>query len=168
MRSKEGNYTVYVYVTSHFNRQLKKIKIMIHCALPLGHSGSFEKHTFSDKVETVWSILLLILWETGNTLCINWWRHRGFPWFKFLNIATVPLCPCVHCAPVSTTFYLIYCSPQLGHRSAWYRTLSLCRRHTNLYISIRFWSFRIPNWFKILCYWCFHLDDKFEAKTKSK
>ena len=62
------------------------------------------------------------------------------------------------------TFYPIYCSPQSRHRWAWCRTSSLCQWHTNLYISIRFWSFRFPNWFEILCYWCFDLDDKFEAK----
>ena len=39
---------------------------------------------------------------------------------------------------------------------------------TQMYISIRFWSFRIPNWFEILCYWCLHLDDKFEVEAKSK
>ena len=65
-----------------------------------------EKHTFSDKIETVWSILLWILWETGNSLGINWWRHRGFPWFKFLNIATVPLFPL--CPLFPGLSYLLY------------------------------------------------------------
>ena len=44
--------------------------------------------------------------------------------------------------PWTYTFYPIYCSPQSRHRWAWCRTPSLCRWHTNLYISIRFWSFR--------------------------
>ena len=55
------------------------------------------------------------------------------------------------------TFYLIYWSPQSRHRRPWCRTSSLCRWHTNLYISIRLWNFRIPSWFEILCLLMFSL-----------
>ena len=75
MRSKKGNYTVYVicvvYVTNHFYRQLKKIKIMIHCAPPPGHSGSIGgAHWIKNKWTHLISFLarLLILIKKGGLL----------------------------------------------------------------------------------------------------
>ena len=71
--------------------------------------------------------------------------------------------------PILFTLYTAPLSHVIAeHEHHLSRTPSLCRWHKNVYISIRFWSFRIPNWFEILWYWCFHLDGKFEAKVKSK
>ena len=83
--------------------------------------------------------------STGKNSGLYFWRGLYIFW------CTPGLCLWTY------TFYPIYCSLQSHHRWAWCKTSSLCRWHTNLYISIRFWSFRISNWFKILCYWCFHL-----------
>ena len=126
---------------------------------------SWPPHANQTLVIVVWNFwynswLLYIVLErpmsTGKYLGLYFWCGLYFFW------CTPGLCTWTY------TFHFIYCSPQSGHRSAWCRTSSLCLQHTYLYIYIRFWSFRIPKWFKILCYWFFHLDDKFEAKAKSK
>ena len=83
--------------------------------------------------------------STGKNVGLYYWCVFYIFW------CTPGLCPWTY------TFYLIYWSPQSRHRRAWCRTSSLCRWHTNLYISIRLWNFRIPNWFEILCLLMFSL-----------
>ena len=125
---------------------------------------SWPPHANELLVIVVWNF-----WYSSWLVCIvlerpmSTAKNSGLYFWCSLYIfwCTPGLCPRTY------TFYLIYCSPQSGHRWAWCRTSFLCRRHTNLYITIRLWSFRMPNWFEMLCYRCFYLDDIFEAKSKS-
>ena len=103
---------------------------------------NWPPHANLPLVIVVWNFwysswLVYIVFErpmsTGENSGLYFWCGLYIFW------CTPGLCPWTY------TFYSIYCSPQSRHRRAWCRTSSLCRWHTHLYISIRFWSFRSPD-----------------------